>query len=182
MYNAKPFRGKLASRTKEEWEKQIEAFERDEDVLLASMYEARLAFASKHKDTGPYGFHYGIVAEGKDYAQAVIEVTHKRVREPQLKLLQITLEPHLDLDNRDGAVIAAPEEGLQLLVSSITAALRLTFTDHPSLVLKIYARTDYMRAFLAQVAEVLSRDETPIPEGLYIEWEGRWLLFKMNNR
>lgn len=167
----------ISQETRAAWAKQIEA--RAEDVL-ASHYERILDWADKYANgTGDkYCYVYGLVRnDGSKHACAVLEISHARPRskEPYLKVLSVYLEPNLDLGDEDkiGAVMLG-EIGA-ILAYSLTESLRLTVKEHPSTVLKVYARSDYAKGFFeALTAQLMQKGSIP---GLNLVVQGRWLVF-----
>lgn len=173
--DAVPLTFEIISLTKAAWNEQLDSFSDDEDVMLATSYRSRLSFmAESLEGTGP-GF-YGLIGE-EGYARSVLELTHRRGgSRSQLRLLNIHLEPKLDVENRDRGQMDV-REAVFLLTRSISEALRLTFDEHPSNELKVYVRTDHVKGFLEVIASQLESGTAGIP-GLSIDTEGRWLVFK----
>ena len=171
---AKPLTGDLLAETERAWESQLEAFEDDEDVILVTSYRSRLNYMEEAAERDGPGF-YGVVGSA-GYAQAVLELTHRKGMRPQLRLLNIYLEPRLDVERRGRSKIDA-REAVALITGALSEALRLTFDEHPSNELKVYARNDRMEGFLETVAVQLAAGTANVP-GLSIDTEGRWLLLK----
>lgn len=169
---ARPLVGSLLDNTVGEWADQVNNFSHDEKMALGTFYFSKLKYMKESEHDGDLGF-YGLAEQG-GYARSVLELKHRQGAVAQLRVLNIHLEPRLDVEQRDGMDI---REAVGLVTRTLSEALRLTFEEAPSDELKVYARNDHMKGFLETVATHLQVGTGEVP-GLSIDTEGRWLVFK----
>ena len=173
-----PLEGDVAEATEKHWLEQMEDFTEPEDIVLLSNYERLLDWTLKHTNGKDDGLVYGLVNPDRGYAQAIVELTHARPHSnsPWLKLLDIHLEPRLDVDNREEINSEYYKEVFAVLTATITLSLGKTFNDHPARQLKVYGRTSEMRGLFDAFVAISNEENIPVPN-LRVKRQGRWLVF-----
>lgn len=164
----------LGENTKEEWSNQTANFTEDEDIILKSVYESRIKF---FLETDGSTVFYGLKRNGEEHACAILELTVKlpETKKAGLRLLNITLEPNHDVENR--RTRASLKDAIHIISNCLVKAFELTYEEIPARTYKIYGRTDHMELILQEVKEsILSADE--LSGVLDAKFEGRWLLIE----
>lgn len=176
-----PLSHDFLNKTREVWLNQVEDINQDDNTVLPSNYERVLDWFEKTvaSDDEPYARPHAVVTEsnGADYARALLKITYAQNRSrPFLKLLEIHLEPNLDLDGREHLDSSARREARRIVSSALVKSLEFTFESLPSSKLKVYGRTEQMRALYD--FSIDSLEETgALPDGLTVNREGAWLVF-----
>jgi hypothetical protein len=112
-----------------------------------------------------------------EYAKALLKLTYAHnLTDPYVKLLEIHLEPNLDLENREHIESSLRREARSVVSHALINSLELTFEDLPSSRLKVYGRTEQMRTFFDFTLDSLAENGL-LPDGLDIERQGYWLVF-----
>lgn len=166
--------GEFGDNTREEWGKQTSKFTEDEDLLLVSKYESSLKYALDHDGNAVF---YGLSREGENYACAILQLTVKlpETKSAGLRLLDIDMEPRLDVENRK--IESSLDEAVKVISNCIAHAFNLTFDEIPAKTYKIYGRTDHMEIILEEVKKmILASDE--LKGVLDAKFQGRWLLIE----
>jgi len=173
----------LLNGTREEWLDQISAIESNGESILVSAYEQTLDWAEKNLNTRNTKdvCTYTLKRTDDIHACAILELSHarKETDTPWLKLLNIRMEPQLDIDQREQITTEGLFEAYKVLGASIVNSLELTFTRMKSKQLKIYARTDEMLGLFDGTLAGLSEEKQEIIKdiGFKLRKEARWLVF-----
>jgi hypothetical protein len=172
----------LLEKTREEWARQIESINQEEDIVLPTNYERIVDWAEKtvKSEDEIFARPHGVTSDlngGPEYAKALLKITYAHNRKPAyVKLLEIHLEPELDLDGREQIEFSDRKEARRVVSNALLNSLELIFTDLPSSKLKVYGRTEQMKSFFDLTIDTLE-EEGSLPDGLDIEREGSWLVF-----
>lgn len=174
MYNFQRVGVDALAATRTVWEHQIAQLAGE---VAPSMYEGVLAFADQCVNGTPdRGMHaYGLFRDGEQHACAVLQISYVQVPGQQwLKVLEITVEPRLDVSDGDGA--SPPiRELAKLAASALVESLGLTYETHPCDTLKVYGRTPFTVDFLQGVYANLSGHQD---EELGMGREGNWFVIR----
>lgn len=172
----------LLETTREEWSQQIETINQQQGIILPTNYERIVDWAEKtvQSEEEIYARPHGVTSEQDgepDYAKALLKLTYAHNRNPAyVKLLEMHLEPRLDLEGRDQIEFSDRKEARRVVSYGLINSLELTFDDLPSSKLKVYGRTEQMRSFFDFAIDGLE-EEGQLPDGLDIERQGSWLVF-----
>lgn len=153
MYQLLKIDEKILADTITEWRKQIADSSGD---LLATRYERILDWAQKHVDGNrdENTYVYALVHNNSpNVACALLDLSHAQPRSnaPWLKVLDITVEPRLDVnDTPDIATLSA------IAAAAIVETLELTFKEHPSTQLKVYGDSPLTKDFLEGIAGAMA--------------------------
>lgn len=171
MFELIELKDKFADDTINEWNRQINSFTSDEDLILESSYRSKLNYLSNNENA----VFYGLKAQDKDHALSILEMTLRRPAgsETGLRLLNITLEPDLDAENRN--IGDDMQYAIKVIATSIVRAFSLTYNEIPAKTFKIYARTDSTMTILKFVSAAIS-DAEKLSDKLETRFEGRWLV------
>jgi len=172
----------LLEKTRSEWEEQVLSAKDEDDVVLTGDYDLILNWvesvlkddSGKHKYARPCG-----VLWEDGYARSILKLTHAEPHtdDPWLKLLQIYLEPQVDIDQRTNLAQGAVKEAERLLSASITKAIELTYDEIPAETLKVYGRTEKMRGLLHGIIAKLPEEEN-LPMVEEVSMHGNWLVIE----
>ena len=172
----------LLESTREEWSRQVKSINQDEDIVLPTNYERVVDWAEKTVESEDeiYARPHGVTSEldsEPDYAKALLKLTYAHNRNPAyVKLLEIHLEPKLDLEGREQIDFSDRKGARRVVSNALVNSLKLTFADLPSSKLKVYGRTEQMKSFFDLIIGNLEEDGL-LPDGLDIERQGSWLVF-----
>lgn len=156
--------------TREEWTRQIESNEGD---LVPGHYYRILDWSESHLEgRGAQNTYIYCLTRAKAplVACAILEISHARPKsnDPWLKVLSIHVEP--DLDTGDGEINLG--ELAKITSRSIIESLGLTFAQHPSSQLKVYASGSLTVKFIEGVSSVTLDSQ----DKLKISTHGNWLV------
>jgi hypothetical protein len=177
-YSLQRIDSQLVRSTHTAWSDQLTRLSSPEDYVLVSHYERILLWIQNFTDglnVSKGENWYGLVDVQQGYPVALLELIHARPESdaPWLKLLNLYVEPRLDVEKRELGDSSTISEAAEVVVASITEALILTFEDLPSAQLKIYGRTEQMKGFFEGLVATF---DDPVP-GIKVKLEGRWLVF-----
>ncbi|MCS3750590.1 hypothetical protein GGQ19_001759 [Salinibacter ruber] len=180
MPEVREFDSELLEQTRKEWNKQVTSAKEEDDIVLAGDYDVILGWVESvlKDDSGKYKYARPCgVFWGDGYARSVLKLTHAEPHsdEPWLKLLQVYLEPRVDIDQRTSLTQGALKKAERVLSVSITKAIELTHDDIPAEILKIYGRTEKMRGLLNGIVASLPEDEN-LPGIEEVSMHGNWLV------
>jgi hypothetical protein len=166
--------------TRKEWLRQVDKINQEDDIVLPSNYERVVDWADKsiRSEEEVYAQPHGVLTQGEEtmYAKAILKLTYARNRTPPyIKLLEIHLEPRLDLEGRDQIGYALTKEARRVVSQALINSLKLTFDKFPSPRLKVYGRTEQMRSFYDLIVVNIEESDF-LPEGLDVERQGSWLV------
>lgn len=170
----------IIDETRKEWSRQVEKINQEDDVVLPTNYERIVDWAEKtvQSEDEQYARPHGVTYQGGEtvYAKALLKLTYAHNRNPPyVKLLEIHLEPKLDLEGRDRIGFELKKEARRVISRALINSLELTFEELPSSKLKVYGRTEQMRSFFDLTVESLEESGS-LPGGLDVEREGNWLV------
>lgn len=169
MFELLELKDKFAQETVDEWNRQINQFTTDEDLLLETMYRSKLNYMTNSSEA----VFYGLKINDQEHVSAILELTLKKPEGSGLRLLNIILEPNLDADNR--SIDIDLRFVVKVISNSITKAFKLTYNQIPAKTFKIYGRTDATMTILKFVSEAIKEEEM-LSKSLETKFEGRWLL------
>jgi hypothetical protein len=179
MLRAQEFNRQLLESTRAAWNQQVASVGDYDESVYAGEYDLILSWVSEvlNDDGGEhkYSHAYGLVPDDGDHAKAILKLTHARPHsnEPWLKVLNIYLEPKIDVRDRQEISEEQIRNAERCLSRSITESLRLTHDDLPAESLKIYGRGEKMQAYLDRIiANLPEGDDTPDVES---KRYGAWL-------
>jgi len=139
----------------------------------------KLDWAMNHENNSDDSHTYCLLDENETYARSIVEVTHilPNSREhSRLKLLNVTLEPNLNFEANESGSEKIIRESFEVLSSSITESLLLTYETLPSKGLKIYGRTNSMIGMFDRIILSGTLNSTLEKCGLGIKQENKWLV------
>lgn len=164
----------LARATHDAWLSQVEELEEAEATAHASSYRLRARWALDYaRGEAVSDKVYGLVPKNSDgHACALLELVHAP-RIERLKLLNIYLEPRLD-------VLQPHQEEFRgvvtVLAHATLSAVGLIFRGLPAKEIKLYGRNEHMFALFDNLKEIFSGDDNPAPI-LEAARQGAWLVF-----
>jgi hypothetical protein len=168
----------ILSSTLNEWGIQANKLG-DIGVLLVADIERKLEWAMKHEKSDSASHTYCLLDENECYARSVVEITQvlPKSDNARLKLLDITLEPNLNVEAKEEGDAETFKETFDILSQSIVESLSLIFSDLPSSELKIYGRTDRMAGMFDRMRTSGKLDDVLARCGLSVRQECKWLVF-----
>ena len=172
QYEMKKVDTALFETTKTEWERQAGCLG-DIGLLIQSDIGRVFQWVKSNNL-----HNYALVREGCAYASAIIEITHAlpNSETPYLKVLDIKLEPNLNLEIQDQEDESVLKQIFDVQMYALIYSITLIFSELPSTKLKIYGRTDLMVGMFNGVISAGKIDDTLSKLGLTIRRESKWLV------
>ncbi|MDX5332510.1 MAG: hypothetical protein LPK58_00475 [Gammaproteobacteria bacterium] len=175
MYELKQIDAKTLEGTVARWNAQLAELA---DKIPSSRYTRILDWARRFVDGDgdPNTYVYALCPCGASCeAHALLEISHAlpNTDAAWLKVLQIHIEPRLDVSKEETIGHAAMRELARVASFALTEALGLTFDAHPSSSLKVYGATPLTLDFLEGIAAML-----PDENGMNVAKKGNWLVIE----
>ncbi len=168
---------KYLEETLTEWQSQADKLG-DIGILLSTDI-SRIFREVKHK-VAQKPFHaYFLHEESNKQACAILEIIHAKpgFNGSWLKLLDITVEPSLNLDSYSDIPQSQYKKLSSVFGYSISSSINLLSNDFKEVgKIKIYGRTSFMDALFSLILSQNELDETLKKFGLSAKKEGRWLV------
>jgi hypothetical protein len=177
MFQLEVMKSALLQETRKVWDSQLDLLSETIDIPY-SRYEQILDFAQKYVDPGDNGalIIYGVVRDGEQHASAILEMTNARCsRDPSLKLLNMYLQPQLNIDLLDTIPSGVLSEINDVITASLSKAVTTAFSDHGLRKLKAFGRNDEMRGFFDSVIAKIGDSDVL---GLKVYRQSSWLVFE----
>lgn len=162
----------LLNVTKGAWTQQVKDHP---ESASESYYEARLDHLERSVDGKTLtadggGCVCAVVEDGNEHASALITVSHAPGKS-FLKMLEVTVEPKLNLADREPNV----SELAWIAAELIVGCLGLTYEDFPSRELRIYTTFPLDHDFLTAVMTAMFKD-SELASAFEVRAQGRWLV------
>jgi len=174
-YHLKKFTDASFIATATKWRKELSALKTE---VLFNDYDRMLVWAGEHLTYENHGqsFFYGTFNKGETSADAIAEINYfkKGKNNAWLKVLDLHLSPQIKNDVDNGKVDY--DLLAHIFVRTVAGTMVLTHIDHPSDVVKYYARSDNLLQFFQGLShELNTRGKL---KGVKVGIEGRWLVFR----
>ena len=156
------------------WDTQLNGFETAD--LVANTYERLFDWVEKHVREPEATLKVSGLLDDDGECKAILELADaERARDPSLKLLNIYVQPHLNVELYDEIDSALAKQIFAVLTAAFGRSIEAAFIDRGVRKLKVFGRTDEIRGIFDGIVAFFDRNEVP---NIKTYRQGRWLVFE----